>query len=183
MQKFITITILITALCFQLNVHANQMVNITGRLLDESKLPLSNVTISLNDKSVTSDKQGQFNIATVTKDIYQLNFVKKGYFKNIQTFSHHELFVQKKEKANAVIADLTLVSKKTKRVMLAFGGDVMMDRRYYKPYFGDSILIHPETRLSDSKAIVENIKPYMSIADYAAVNLETQIADKTPGER
>ena len=183
MQKFITITILITALCFQLNVHANQMVNITGRLLDESKLPLSNVTISLNDKSVTSDKQGQFNIPTVTKDIYQLNFVKKGYFKNIQTFSHYELFVQKKEKANAVIADLTLVSKKTKRVMLAFGGDVMMDRRYYKPYFGDSILIHPETRLSDSKAIVENIKPYMSIADYAAVNLETQIADKTPGER
>lgn len=183
MQKFITIIILVTALCFHLNVNANQMVDITGRLLDESQLPLSNVTISLNDKSVTSDKQGRFIIPTVAKDIYQLNFAKKDYFKNIQTFSHYELFSQNNEKTNAAIADLTLVAKKAKRVMLAFGGDVMMDRRYYKPYFGDSILIHPETRLSDSKAIVENIKPYMSIADYAAVNLETQIADKTPGER
>ncbi len=183
MQKFITIKILLVALCFHFTVNANQMINITGRLLDESQLPLSNVTITLNTKSVTSDNQGQFNIATVAKDIYQLNFVKKGYFKNIQTFSHYELFVQKKDTVNGVIADLTLVRKKAKRVMLAFGGDVMMDRRYYKPYFGDSILIHPETRLSDSKAIVENIKPYMSIADYAAVNLETQIADKTPGER
>jgi len=183
MQKFITIIILVTALCFHLNVNANQMVDITGRLLDESQLPLSNVTISLNDESVTSDKQGRFIIPTVAKDIYQLNFAKKDYFKNIQTFSHYELFSQNNEKTNAAIADLTLVAKKAKRVMLAFGGDVMMDRRYYKPYFGDSILIHPETRLSDSKAIVENIKPYMSIADYAAVNLETQIADKTPGER
>jgi poly-gamma-glutamate capsule biosynthesis protein CapA/YwtB (metallophosphatase superfamily) len=183
MQKFITIKILLMALCFHLNVNANQMINITGRLLDESQLPLSKVTISLHNKSVTSDKQGRFIIPTVVKDIYQLNFVKKGYFKNIQTFSHYELFSQQKEKVNAVIADLTLVSKKAKRVMLAFGGDVMMDRRYYKPYFGDSILIHPETRLSDSKAIVENIKPYMSIADYTAVNLETQIANKTPGDR
>lgn len=183
MQKLITIILLIVALCFHHNVNANQMVNISGRLLDETQLPLSKVTINLNNKSVTSDKQGRFIIATETKDIYQLNFVKKGYFKNIQTFSHYELFAQKKETANAVIADLTLVTKTAKRVMLAFGGDVMMDRRYYKPYFGDSILIHPETRLSDSKAIVENIKPYMSIADYAAVNLETQIADNTPGQR
>ncbi|KGJ88643.1 CapA family protein [Colwellia psychrerythraea] len=183
MQKLITIIILTAALCFHHNVKANEMVNISGRLLDESQLPLSKVTINLNNKSVTSDKHGRFTIATVTKDIYQLNFVKKDYFKNIQTFSHYELFAQKKKNVNAAIADLTLVRKKAKRVMLAFGGDVMMDRRYYKPYFGDSILIHPETRLSDSKAIVENIKPYMSIADYAAVNLETQIANNTPGER
>ena len=183
MRQFITIIILITAFGFQLNVNAKQTVNITGRLLDESQQPLSMVNITLNNKSVTSDKQGRFVIPTVTKDIYQLNFVKNGYFKNIQTFSHYELFSQNQEKTHAAIADLTLVTKKAKRVMLAFGGDVMMDRRYYKPYFGDSILIHPETRLSDSKAIVENIKPYMSIADYAAVNLETQIANKTPGDR
>lgn len=183
MRQFITIIILIAAIVFQLNVSANQTVNITGRLLDESQQPLSYVNITLNNESVVSDKQGRFVIPTKVEDIYQLSFVKKDYFKSIQTFSHYELFSQNNEKTNAAIADLTLVAKKAKRVMLAFGGDVMMDRRYYKPYFGDSILIHPETRLSDSKAIVENIKPYMSIADYAAVNLETQIADKKPGDR
>jgi poly-gamma-glutamate capsule biosynthesis protein CapA/YwtB (metallophosphatase superfamily) len=181
MRQFITIIILIVTIFFQLNVNANKMVNITGRLLDESQQPLSSVNITLNNESVISDKQGRFVLPTKVKDIYQLSFVKKDYFKSIQTFSHYELFSQKK--AHATIADLTLVAKKSKRVMLAFGGDVMMDRRYYKPYFGDSVLIHPETRLSDSKAIVENIKPYMSIADYAAVNLETQIADETPGDR
>ena len=181
MRQFITIIILIAAIVFQLNVSANQTVNITGSLLDESQHPLSNVNITLNNKSVTTDKQGRFVIPTKVKDIYQLSFVKKGYFNSIQTFSHYELFSQ--EKANATIADMTLVAKKAKRVMLAFGGDVMMDRRYYKPYFGDSVLIHPETRLSDSKAIVENIKPYMSIADYAAVNLETQVAETKPGDR
>ncbi len=34
--------------------------------------------------------------------------------------------------------------------MLAFGSDVMMGRRYYKPYFGDSILIHPDSKLTNS---------------------------------
>lgn len=183
MQQFISIIILIVTLGYQLNVNANQAFTIEGRLLDESQQPLSNVNITLNNKSVISDKLGRFVLSIANNDIYQLHFVKKGYFKNIQTFSHYELFLQEKNSRHSTVADITLVAQKAKRVMLAFGGDVMMDRRYYKPYFGDSILIHPETRLGDSKAIVENIKPYMSIADYAAVNLETQISDTLPGER
>ncbi|WP_019028179.1 CapA family protein [Colwellia piezophila] len=187
MRQFITIIIILAALGFQSTVTAKQTVNITGRLLDESHNPLSNVNITLNNKTVTSDDLGRFEVPierSMTKQaIYQLSFVKKDYFQIIQTFSHYELFSLQTKKRHGVIADITLVAKKAKRVMLAFGGDVMMDRRYYKPYFGDAILIHPETRLKDSKKIVENIKPYMSIADYAAVNLETQIADKKPGER
>ncbi len=183
MQQFISIIILIITLGYQLNVNANQAFTIAGRLLDESQQPLSNVNIRLNNKSVISDKLGRFVLSVANEDTYQLYFVKKGYFKNIQTFSHYELFLQEKNIHHSTIADITLVTQKAKRIMLAFGGDVMMDRRYYKPYFGDAILIHPETRLADSKAIVENIKPYMSIADYAAANLETQIADTLPGER
>lgn len=187
MRQFITIIIILAAIGFQPNVNANQMVNITGRLLDESQNPLSNVKITIDNKTVSSNKQGRFVLPVKRKSteqtIYQVSFVKQDYFKSIQTFSHFELFSLQTEKAQGVIADITLVAKKEKRVMLAFGGDVMMDRRYYKPYFGDSILIHPDTKLEDSKAVVENIKPYMSIADYAAVNLETQVAHKKPGER
>ena len=78
---------------------------------------------------------------------------------------------------------ITLVAKVKNRVMLACGDAVMTGRRYHQTYFGDEVLIRPEHKLDDSRAIVEHIKPYLSLADYAAVNLETQIADKTPGER
>jgi len=183
MRQFISLLFLVTFLSGVQNVNAYEALSIKGRLLNEAQQPLSNIAITINNKSVTSDKQGRFVIPVENKDIYQLSFVNKGYFESIQTFSYFELFSKKGTKKQASIADITLVAKTEKRVMLAFGGDVMMDRRYYKPYFGDSILIHPETKLSDSKAIVENIKPYMSIADYAAVNLETQIADKKPGDR
>ncbi|GAW97675.1 MULTISPECIES: CapA family protein [Colwellia] len=191
MRQLITLIIILAALGFQPNVTANQSLSITGILLDESQQPLSEVNVTLNNKTVSSDKQGRFVMpidspvtnSSAQQAIYQLSFAKIDYFKSIQTFSHYELFYLSAENRHGVLADITLVAKKAKRVMLAFGGDVMMDRRYYKPYFGDAILIHPETRLKDSKKIVEHIKAYMSIADYAAVNLETQIADKNPGER
>jgi len=183
MRQFISLLFLVTLFGGVQNVYASEALSIKGRLLNEAQQPLSNVAVTINNNSVTTDKQGRFVIPVEHNDIYQLSFTDKGYFKSIQTFSYFELFSKKGTKKQASIADITLVAKKEKRVMLAFGGDVMMDRRYYKPYFGDSILIHPETKLSDSKAIVENIKPYMSIADYAAVNLETQIADKKPGDR
>jgi len=183
MRQFILLVFLMTFFGGIQNVNANEALSIKGRLLNEAQQPLSNIAITINNQSVVSDKKGQFVIPVEHKDVYQLSFANEGYFKSIQTFSYFELFDKTGTRKQALIADITLVEKAEKRVMLAFGGDVMMDRRYYKPYFGDSILIHPDTRLSDSKAIVENIKPYMSIADYAAVNLETQIADKKPGAR
>jgi len=164
------------------SVSANDEAIIKGRLFNEENQPLSNVEIKLNNKSFFSDKQGDFVIAVKKADVYQLNFVKKGYFQTVQTFSHFELFSKNSEIEQGKIATITLVSKTEQRVMLAFGGDAMMGRRYYKPYFGDAVLIR-NNKLADSKAVVKHIKPYMSIADYAAVNLETQVADTLPGER
>lgn len=182
MRQLLSIIFVLISLGVLQKVSANDAV-IKGRLLDEAQQPLRNVEVVINNKSVFSDKQGDFVISVEKGDIYQLNFVKKGYFQAIQTFSHFELFAKKSDIKQGTLANITLVSKIKKRVMLAFGGDAMMGRRYYKPYFGDSILIKNNNRLVDSKAIVKHIKPYMSIADYAAVNLETQVADKLPGER
>lgn len=164
-------------------VDASEKIILEGRLLNEFKQPIAQGIIKIAGNSVTSDDKGRYSIALDEQTIYQLSFAKQGYFNSIQTFSHYELFSQSKDQQQPIIADITLVQKTNKRVMLAFGGDVMMGRRFYKPYFGDDILIHRESKLIDSKAVVENIKPYMSIADYAAVNLETQVADALPGER
>lgn len=155
-----------------------EQLTLSGKIINENGNAIAGVEIKLGDTSVRTDTTGKYQLSTLVKDIYQLSFNKDNYFPAIQTFSHYEL-----AKQTAKIADITLVKKAKKRVMLAFGGDVMMGRRFYKPYFGDEVLIHRDNKLNDSKAIVQHIKPYMSLADYAAVNLETQIADAKPAER
>ena len=155
-----------------------EQLTLSGKIINENGNAIAGVEIKLGDTSVRTDTTGKYQLSTLVKDIYQLSFNKENYFPTIQTFSHYEL-----AKQTAKIADITLVKKAKKRVMLAFGGDVMMGRRFYKPYFGDEVLIHRDNKLNDSKAIVQHIKPYMSLADYAAVNLETQIADAKPAER
>ncbi len=166
-------------------VFAAQRYQLTGQLFNESRQGIAGAQVTLAGASSVTDQQGQFVITTAKRENYQLTFSQQGYFSNIQTFSHFELLNKNKDedKSSAVIAPITLVKKAKNRVMLAFGGDVMMGRRYYQPYFGDAVLIHPQSKLTDSMAIVENIKPYMSLADYAAVNLETQVANKKPDER
>ncbi|WDE02940.1 CapA family protein [Thalassomonas viridans] len=153
--------------------------NLTGSIVDEQGRAVSGVKVEVLETRDISDNDGGFELKPAAADTYQLRFSHPGYFPLVQTFSHYELA----HNSASLLNDISLVSRAKNRVMLAFGGDVMMGRRYYKPYFGDEVLIRPEHKLADSRAIVEHIKPYMSIADYAAVNLETQVADKTPGER
>lgn len=163
------------------NVNAEDTFTIKGRIVTEKSRPIASVNIQVNSQQVLTNKAGLFSIKLPINDLYQIKITDKKYFTSIQTFSHHELTSAKQSYGQLV--DIALVAKKESRVMLAFGGDTMMGRRYYKPYFGDDTLIHPESNLTDSKAIVEHVKPYMSIADYAAVNLETQVSRSRPGER
>ena len=166
---------------FSVNSFANDNFAINGKVNTEQGKPLAGVDITVGDKKVTTGHDGTFLLKAKVADSYQVVLSHPNYFPSVQTFSHFELAQATKNIRN--ISDITLVKKTKERVMLAFGGDVMMGRRFYKPYFGDDILIHPDNKAADSRAIVSHIKPYMSIADYAAVNLETQIADKKPAER
>jgi len=183
--KFMSRLVLVIFLfinCFLvLKVSANDVFIIKGRILAEDNSAIARVTIKVGGQQAISDKAGRFSVEVQKNDLYQVNFTALNYFDSIQTFSHFEL--KKNNQAYGQLSDITLVAKKESRVMLAFGGDSMMGRRFYKPYFGDEVLIHPESKLVDSKSVVEYIKPYISIADYAAVNLETQVASSLPGER
>ncbi len=172
------LSILSITLLMSFTTFSAELITLTGKIISQDGKAVSGVKVKLSGKNVLTDKQGIYQLSTAVEDTYQLSLHKSDYFSAIQTFSHYEL-----TQNSSTIADITLVKKAKKRVMLAFAGDVMMGRRFYKPYFGDEVLIHRDNKLSDSKAIVQHIKPYMSLADYAAVNLETQIADKKPAER
>lgn len=177
MSRIILFLISVLSIC-SFNIYAFTPLTVQGKVVDEKGKALTTVSIEVNGLKVKTSANGRYILALPASEVYQLTFSKNNYFSIVQTFSRYEL-VQK----SSTIADITLVKKNDKRVMLAFAGDVMMGRRFYKPYFGDEVLIHHNNKLNDSKAIVQHIKPYMSLADYAMVNLETQIADKEPTER
>ncbi|MBO9490425.1 CapA family protein [Endozoicomonas sp. G2_1] len=158
-------------------------ITIKGRLLNEANKAIKSARVSLGNVSAKTDRRGYYQLTVDDADVYQLNFAKDGYYQSIQTFSHFELTEQARNASDSVsIDDITLVEKAKGRVMFAFTGDAMMGRRYYKPAFGDAVLINEQTRLADSKAIVENVKPYLSLADIATTNLETQVFDQVPGD-
>ncbi len=177
MSRIVFCLLLVSTINFSVSAFATTHFSLSGRIVDEENHALAGVVVAINSVNAVTNEQGRFSLNAATNDIYQLKFTKDGYFQAIQTFSHFELA------ESGEITDISLVKKAPKRVMLAFGGDVMMGRRFYQPYFGDAVLIHPDNKLDNSKAIVQHIKPYMSLADYAAINLETQIADEKPTER
>ena len=192
-QSKIAILLSLSSL-LSLTAHAVDFT-VSGVVTDEFNQPLAGVSVSLADKNMpghsVSNKQGQFSIGLHKKDVYQLRFSKAHHYSSVQTFSYGELSGQGEFSAQGQLAGLnapvTLVAQQPGRVMLAFGGDVMMGRRYYRPYFGDEVLLNAtendSVKTTQSRAIVEHIKPYMSLADLASVNLETQIAQSKPEQR
>ena len=150
---------------------------------DESTKNISAI-ININDSVLTLSKS-HFTMTTPDSDLYRIKIDVEGYYSSFQTFSHQELL--SKTEANSAthlqLPDIELVKRKDTRVMLAFGGDVMMGRRYSKPYFNDPVLIRDGHEKTDTRALVQYVKPYMALADFAAVNLETQISDSKPENR
>jgi len=173
--------ILKTALVFSLGLFSSATLALTlsGQVLDESQQRLKNVEVTIAGKRLKTDINGAFSQDLAKQDTYRLSFHKQGYYPSVQTLSHHELTLALRQG----LAPVTLVKKQQGRVMFAFGGDVMMGRRYSKPYFGDQVLIDKQNAARQTKEIVKHIRPYMQLADYAVVNLETQVATHTPDER
>ncbi|MGB0834639.1 MAG: CapA family protein [Psychrobium sp.] len=156
-------------------------ISLSGSITDEANKPLANAKITIAGQDFYTNPKGQFAITTPQRAIYQLAISKGNYYQSVQTFSDYELSLQTKD--TKLIAPISLVEKKQGRAMLSFGGDVMMGRRFYQPKFSHPVLINEGSVEQDSKRITKQIKPYMSVADYASVNLETQIASERPKQK
>lgn len=165
----------------QVFANSNEFFTIKGSVLNETGQPIQSASVSVGEHEVLTNAKGVFELNAPKSSTYQLVFSKAKFYPSVQTFSHYELSNAAFQPQN--LTSVTLVDKKAKRTMLAFGGDVMMGRRYLAPYFGDEVLIHPNSVKADSKEVVKHIKPYMSLADFAAVNLETQLATEKPKKR
>jgi poly-gamma-glutamate capsule biosynthesis protein CapA/YwtB (metallophosphatase superfamily) len=175
---------LITLWLISLSTTPLLAVKLEGNILFDEATSIAKIILQIN--SITQNlSANQFSIDLAEANLYQLKIEAEGYYPSVHTFSHYELneLSSNASKQLITVPDITLIKRKDKRVMFAFGGDVMMGRRYAKPYFNEPILIHAESKLADTKSLVEFVKPYMEIADFSAINLETQIADKEPEQR
>ncbi|NRA72722.1 MAG: CapA family protein [Gammaproteobacteria bacterium] len=175
--------LLILTLCLiiSLGTRADSSVSVVGVILDEVRQPLLGVAVSVQGAATTTDNNGYYSITVKVADTYQVSFESVDYYQALQTFSHFEL--ARLDTSQLVIGDIELVKKIKGRTLLAFGGDVMMGRRYSSPYFNNQPLITKGQESADTKKIVKHVKPYMSLADFAVVNLETQIAVEEPSQR
>jgi poly-gamma-glutamate capsule biosynthesis protein CapA/YwtB (metallophosphatase superfamily) len=169
---------LFTILIYLTNLSCACALSITGKITDEANIPLTGVNITSATEYVTTKNDGTFTFKLKTQDIYQLTIEKAGFYNSIHTFSYSEI-----NNLKGQLDTIALVKKQSHRVMFAFAGDTMMTRRYYQPYFNHPTLLHANSLLADSKNIIRAMKPYLEIADFTSVNLETTIAEQAMDSR
>jgi len=154
-------------------------ININGTVLSDSGTPLTSAEIRVNETAVSSDALGQFSVSVPSANIYVLRFSAADHFPMIHSFSTLELN-QPGTGTVVSIPDVSLVERKQGRIMLAFGGDAMTGRRFSKPYEGEPVLIRIGHGLEDTAALFQFMAPYLQLADYTSLNLETQVMKTRP---
>jgi len=157
-------------------------VNITGRILAESGEALAGAVVQLGQTSASSDASGRFTLIVNPAEIYMLRYSAENHFPMVHSYSALDFAWQQETPPaeTVIVPDVTLVELSEGRIMLAFGGDTMMGRRFSKPAAGDPVLIREEHRAADTVALLQYIRPYLELADYTSVNLETQVMDAQP---
>lgn len=160
---------------------AQNYITFTGKIVDDQASPIPSAKIAIGDIKAIASELGDFKLTVPKQAVYSLDISANDFYQMRFTYSLIELNAANGKSAK--LGSLSLVKKQAGRVLLAFGGDVMMGRRYSKPYFDNPALIEDSTVEEDTKAIVQYMAPYLNKADFAAVNLETQIADEKPNQR
>jgi poly-gamma-glutamate capsule biosynthesis protein CapA/YwtB (metallophosphatase superfamily) len=159
-------------------------VGITGRVFSESGQALPGVTVRVGEAAAQTDPAGRFAIEAAANDIYLLNYSAANHFPMIHAYSPLELTWLKSGPGGAAeVPDVTLVERVENRVMLAFGGDAMMGRRFSEPNEGEPQLIREGHEAEDTTALLRHMKPYLEVADLTSINLETQVMASRPEQQ
>lgn len=151
---------------------------ISGRIVDELGNPVAGAIINAGLTQTTSGPGGRFELRSTTNQPASLHFAADGYFRMIHTFAREDLSI-----LDGDVGDIGLVTRKPQRRLLLFAGDAMLARRYFKPPAGEARLMRRGHELEDGKEILAAIKPYIELADYASVNMETQLSSRKLDDR
>ena len=137
------------------------------------------VELLVNGVPARLDGEGHYAAQVPEADYYQLRIGGPGVFAMVQTFGRREVW---DERCGCLdIPAIELVARKEGRVELFFAGDTMAGRRFSDPDNGNPRLLNPATMDADLDALLAPMRPYFESADMASLNLESVLADETPG--
>jgi len=144
---------------------------IGGRVVDESQSPVSDAVVLINARPTAVDENGWYRFSAESAKPLLIDISAPGYYRVVHTFHRSDF-------ANGVdrVADIELVQKTPQRRLLVFAGDTMLARRYFEPRAGEPVLVRHEHIVADGRKLLQTIKPYIELADFASVNLETQLS-------
>ena len=152
--------------------------SVSGRIVDEDGAPIDSASIQVMGTRHDVDGSGNFTIDIDAQDLVSLEVSADGYYGFIHTL--HDSSAVDGEIDDFVIE---LVAREAERRLLLFAGDAMLSRRYFEPRPGEPVLVRKGHVLEDGKKLLEVIRPYIQLADYASVNVETQLSGKELTQR
>ena len=157
-----------------------QATTVSASVHDTSDQPVFAATLTVNGITAAPSSDGKYQAVVPEDDVYRVQVTAPGFYTIRQTFSRADAEPRDDAGGHIRIPPIVLVRLADKRRLLVFAGDTMMARRYLAPRAGEPVLIRPATRASDMRALLREMRPYLELADFAFVNLETQLAATLP---
>ena len=166
--------LIVLSACLFSGAAAADAVIVAGQVVGEDAVPLQSLSVQIDGRPVDIDSAGrfEFTIETHSSEAHALGISADDYYSTRQTVHRSDFMAG----SPAAMAPIELVRKKAGRKLLMFAGDAMLSRRYFEPRNGEPVLVRDGHKAEDIRALLQHVKPYIELADYASVNLETQLS-------
>ena len=149
---------------------------LSGQIVDTAGHPIEGAIASVGEITASVSGDGSFSLSVPDQDTYALVAAAPGFFPMRHTFSRAD--IENHSSDELEIPAITLVERTDTTRLLVFAGDAMLGRRFVEPRAGEPALVRKGTELDDMRAILQHVKPYFELADFASVNLETQLSSQ-----
>jgi len=142
-------------------------------------IDVTGITASINGQPALVDDEGRYRTELEPHSYFEVRIEGQTIHTAIQTFGIAEIYDAQCECLR--IPSIEVVARKDGRTELFFAGDAMAGRRYIEPIWGEKTLVDPSDALTDIKALLEPMRPYIESADLASVNLEIVLSSRDFG--
>jgi len=163
------------------DLYAKTPLAVSGRVLDRSGIPLAGAVLALGNDSATSDAGGRFTFGRVVRRNALLVVEMPGF--RVERLP--VMLALPLEQTASELPPILLFPDELAR--LSFGGDVQFGRRYLDttgsapldaiPPDDPAALIRASNPGPGTASLLAPIKPWLSDADFASVNLATVVTD------
>ena len=150
-------------------------VRVHGRVIDDAGVAITGATVAVGNVLNDAGADGEFTFELDSPTTVGVRVEAPGYYTFLHTL-HRSDFAAGRP---ALLPDIELVEKKPARTLMVFAGDAMLSRRYFEPRAGEPRLVRRASILDDGRKLLTHVRPYIELADFASVNMETQLSNET----